>query len=316
MTFQNTGTNTWTQLVPANYDVSLWPWPPSNPSVVPTGMDLSVASVAPGNSVTFNFNLTAPVTPGTYAGQYRLLEQGVEWFGATCGPANITVSAPANNNPIVSSVANTEPNYCATGPSGDTITWTYSDPDGDAQASFQVQVDDQSNFSSPVVDQTVNGAGTVYMVNSGLAYNVRYYARVRATDMRGGTSAWQTMTLCTGPGCAANQQSWLTPQHAYPSGVDFNWVPLNPVISQPVQFSTNPTCFGSGACLYGWTFGDRGSSNQQNPAHTYVFSGSYPVNLSITDDASYVCTANHTVTVNPLPTPTPLLPSWREVSPK
>ncbi|MCC6934741.1 MAG: hypothetical protein IT406_03600 [Candidatus Yanofskybacteria bacterium] len=94
VTFQNTGTSTWTQLTPANYDVSLWPWPPTAPSLLPQTSDLSMASVAPGQSMTIPLSITAPAAPGSYAGQYRLLEQNVGWFGSACGSATITV-APA-----------------------------------------------------------------------------------------------------------------------------------------------------------------------------------------------------------------------------
>lgn len=94
VTFQNTGTTTWTQLAPANYDVSLWPWPPTAPSLTPQASDISAASVAPGQTMVIPLTLTAPATPGTYAGQYRLVEQGVEWFGAACGAATITVDPP------------------------------------------------------------------------------------------------------------------------------------------------------------------------------------------------------------------------------
>lgn len=41
--------------------------------------------VAPGEEVTFNFNVTAPSTPGTYNFQWRMVQDGVEWFGDPTG---------------------------------------------------------------------------------------------------------------------------------------------------------------------------------------------------------------------------------------
>jgi hypothetical protein len=38
--------------------------------------------VAPGQEVTFTFTVTAPTTPGTYHFQWRMVEEGVQWFGA------------------------------------------------------------------------------------------------------------------------------------------------------------------------------------------------------------------------------------------
>ena len=49
--------------------------------------------VSPGSSVTFNFNATAPATAGTYPFDWRMVEDGYQWFGGTCSKT-ITVSAP------------------------------------------------------------------------------------------------------------------------------------------------------------------------------------------------------------------------------
>jgi hypothetical protein len=38
-------------------------------------------AVPPGSAYTFNFNVTAPSTPGTYNFQWRMVQEGVEWFG-------------------------------------------------------------------------------------------------------------------------------------------------------------------------------------------------------------------------------------------
>ena len=43
---------------------------------------------------TFTFTVTAPTTPGVYNFQWRMLQEGVEWFGATSPNVAITVSAP------------------------------------------------------------------------------------------------------------------------------------------------------------------------------------------------------------------------------
>ena len=39
-------------------------------------------SVAPGQQVTFTFTFTAPAWPGTYNFQWRMVQDGVQWFGA------------------------------------------------------------------------------------------------------------------------------------------------------------------------------------------------------------------------------------------
>jgi NTE family protein len=43
---------------------------------------------------TFRFTVTAPSAPGTYTFQWRMLQEGVEWFGDASPTASITVAAP------------------------------------------------------------------------------------------------------------------------------------------------------------------------------------------------------------------------------
>lgn len=76
----------------------------------------------------------------------------------------ITVTTPPPNSaPTASNVTATQPNYCSSGP-GATISWKYTDVDGDPQSAFQVQVDDNSNFSSPTVDSgKVSSSGKSYL---------------------------------------------------------------------------------------------------------------------------------------------------------
>jgi hypothetical protein len=79
ITVQNTGTTTWT---PArNYGLGfVGDKPPFGPGRI--YLDPS-ASVAPGQQYTFTFTITAPNTASTYTMQYRMLQEGVAWFGQT-----------------------------------------------------------------------------------------------------------------------------------------------------------------------------------------------------------------------------------------
>ena len=51
----------------------------------------STAAVAPGDSHTFTFTVTAPATPGTYQFQWRMIQEGVASFGAFSPAVSITV---------------------------------------------------------------------------------------------------------------------------------------------------------------------------------------------------------------------------------
>jgi len=76
----NEGTSTWTSA--ANYrlgsqapqDNTTWG---TNRFFLP-----GTASIAPGQALTLTYNVTAPATAGTYAMQFRMMIEGVAWFGA------------------------------------------------------------------------------------------------------------------------------------------------------------------------------------------------------------------------------------------
>jgi hypothetical protein len=79
VTMQNTGGTTWTaaqlyRLGAVNpYDNTTWGF-----SRVGLG---SAESVAPGQQKTFTFTVTAPTVVGTYNFQWRMVQDGVAWFG-------------------------------------------------------------------------------------------------------------------------------------------------------------------------------------------------------------------------------------------
>ena len=66
---------------------------------------------APGSQVTFNFNITAPSSVGYYHFQWRMLQENVEWFGATTPDYFIRVGQVT---PVVSGLS-VSPNSVATG---------------------------------------------------------------------------------------------------------------------------------------------------------------------------------------------------------
>ncbi|WP_224371309.1 NBR1-Ig-like domain-containing protein [Hyalangium versicolor] len=92
VTMQNTGTTSWTA---ATYklgtdnpmDNTLW--------IGGTRVYMNPGEVvAPGASRTFTFNITAPLSAGSYNFQWRMVQDGVAWFGARSTNVVITVQAP------------------------------------------------------------------------------------------------------------------------------------------------------------------------------------------------------------------------------
>jgi len=75
----------------------------------------TVGTINPGGNSTYTFNCTAPTTAGSYAFDWKMVQDGVEWFGATAG-GGIQVNAPSNAV-IVDNAAATYTGSWATGSS-------------------------------------------------------------------------------------------------------------------------------------------------------------------------------------------------------
>ena len=102
LTMQNTGTTTWTA-------VDKYRLGSQNPQDNRTWgfnrvLMASAAPVAPGQNYTFTFNVTAPAAAGTYNFQWRMVKEGVTWFGSTSANVQVTVTAPALAATFVSQV--------------------------------------------------------------------------------------------------------------------------------------------------------------------------------------------------------------------
>jgi len=101
VTMKNTGTSTWTRAgifkLGANNDSD--PFTTNTRKWLPAGV-----SVAPGQNFTFSFNLTAPNQSGSYLTDWRMVHEGVAWFGQVAAQT-VNVSCGATDDAqVISSV--------------------------------------------------------------------------------------------------------------------------------------------------------------------------------------------------------------------
>ncbi len=218
--------------------------------------------------------------------------------GTKSASATQTVSVTANRPPSVTGGSATQGDYCQASPAA-TFSWTYSDPDGDAQKYYRVQVSDSPGFASIAADSgKVESSFAGYAVQMGaLSYSTTYYWRVAVWDARGAESGWY------------NGAAFTTPSHAYPA-IDFSWIPQKPIIEADITFTASVTVFGGAVeVARQWTFAGAtpASSNEENPTVQYASKGDYLATLTVTDSSGFTCTKEKTVGVRRS------IPDWEEV---
>lgn len=196
-----------------------------------------------------------------------------------------------------------------------TFNWTYSDPDSDPQAAYEIWIDTDASFANPKFNNLVNVGATSYaldlnhddenpddlpasMQDYELDWNTVYHWQVRVQDNQGNWSIFSTPS------------SFQTPRHAYPySG--FSWDPLEPTQKEVTIFTPDQA-----GVFYLWTvtqgtatFVDSTAPTSQSPHITFETTAN-KVKLLVTDSDAYSCESAAQDISAQLP-----LPEYREVPP-
>ena len=98
ITMQNVGPTTWT----AGTNYRLGSQNPQDNAIWGTTRVTVPHDVPPNGTVAFSFNVTSPATPGTYGFQWRMLQEGVQWFGDVTDMIDVTVLSGSNQAEFVS----------------------------------------------------------------------------------------------------------------------------------------------------------------------------------------------------------------------
>src|SRR5262249_28727533 len=107
-----------------------------------------------------------------------------------------------------------------------------------------------------------------------------------------------TLTVTTASGCVKT----ITIPKGVITGTkptaDFSFAPNNTCASTPIQFTDNSSTTPGADVKWIWNFGDGGSSQEQNPIHTFTGIGNLNVHLTVRNNG---CPDAITKTVMVLP---------------
>ncbi len=159
----------------------------SDPFTSFTRLDIS-GEVRPGQTYTFSFTMTAPSSPGTYITDWRMVRDGVAWFGPTHSEQVNVGSGPfpptITQHPSSQTVA-----------PGDTATFTVQ-AIGDAPLSYQWQKDGGDLSNGGRISGATSTTLQISSVNSGDAGD---YQCVVTNPYGSATSNPATLTVYSGP---------------------------------------------------------------------------------------------------------------------
>jgi subtilisin family serine protease len=118
VTVKNTGANTWTE----NDMDRLGAIDNGGPFAIPRQYLAAGESVAPGQTKTFTFKMTAPSTAGTYTTDWQMVRDGVTWFGDALSKDIIVLDSKNSCNYIYDDLNRLKAIIL---PTGETINYIY-----------------------------------------------------------------------------------------------------------------------------------------------------------------------------------------------
>lgn len=200
-----------------------------------------------------------------------------------------------NQPPSVINLSVAQGDYCGAPHPPIHLSWEFSDDPGDSQSAYQVQANNNSDFSSPENDsgKVISGFPEYAPIN--LSYNTTYYWRVKVWDQNDAESDWANGSFDT-----SSRPPWP----------DFTWSPESPAAEETIEFTDQTTFYGIEPS-WAWDFDEDGitDSTERSPTYSYSIAGDYTVTLTATDSGGSCSSDPKTLTAT-LP-----LPEWKEIAP-
>lgn len=116
-------------------------------------------------------------------------------------------------------------------------------------------------------------------------------------DYAGASPDPSNSAVVWGSGQFNGQSLWRTENFALattdaPPTASFNWSPSSPTAASPVSFDGSSSDDPDGeVTAYEWSFGDGSTGTSKTTSHTYMKAGTYPVTLTVTDNAGLKTTS-------------------------
>ncbi len=228
----------------------------------------------------------------------------------------------ANARPTISSVNKADPDCDK---SYYEFAWVFNDADpGDTQADYQIQIDDDSLFLSPEVNENggVSGSNQYHRVAlsnppglNELPYDsVPYYWRVRVKDSSGNSSTEWSDWFVYSDNADPKETFTTIAEYYYPTLPVAITSPSPITIKQgdTVNFDFSASQCAGGCSTYYIDFGDSNSETVIEPAntttHQYDTFGNLTITLSVTGSNLQICSGNYSLTSKPYP-------KWTETTP-
>jgi PKD repeat protein len=230
--------------------------------------------------------------PGTWTIKYQ--EAWTNWSGGSGVQLNnvkFEIRIGTATADSVSAGTLSVDNFSAVRPAPVPTITSVSPADGPETGGTQVSISG-SNFSA---GSTVTFGGVaatkVNVVNPNLIMATTAAHPAALVDVVVTTADFQTSTLSNGYTYDFVEDPGNEPPHVSATGT-----PLSGPAPLPVNFTATGTDSDGTVVSYAWTFGDGGTSNAQNPSHTYNAPGTYNATVTVTDNLG--ATGNAIVTIN------------------
>lgn len=202
-----------------------------------------------------------------------------------------------------------------------TLDWNFSDPDGDIQAFYEVQIRDKNDLTLPVLSAVRASSDTQLVIFPGLLsggdlqYNKTYEWRARAYDSstEEGCQAVSDWTVWSPVGVYFTTPTYQYPSPSFTMATSSSDCSVSCPFFETINFNSTSGVYAPGTTNYTWYIDDMATAYATGSATTAMFTDAaqpvHNVKLVVTDGVGQSCSLTRTLNL------LPKNPVWNEVAP-